>query len=122
MLRTLNTAASGMAAQQINLDTIANNLANTNTTGFKAQRAQFQDLMYQTYRISGATNGNNQLQPTSLQVGMGTRFAATGTDLSQGPSTASNNPLQLAINGSGYFQITQPDGTLAYKRDGSFQV
>lgn len=122
MLRTLNTAASGMAAQQINLDTIANNLANTNTTGYKAQRAQFQDLMYQTYRISGAQNGNAQLQPQSLQVGMGTKFSATGTDLTQGPSISSNNPLDLSINGAGFFQITQPDGTYAYTRDGSFQL
>src|ERR1700727_2618258 len=116
MMRTLNTAASGMTAQQINLDTIANNLSNVNTTGYKSERAQFQDLMYQTYRISGATNGNAQLQPTSLQVGMGTKSAATGTDLTQGPSTSSNNPLNLVINGSGFFQVTQPDGSLAYTR------
>jgi flagellar basal-body rod protein FlgG len=122
MMRTLNTAATGMSAQQTNLDTIANNLSNVNTTGYKSQRAEFQDLMYQTYRISGATNGNAQLQPTSLQVGMGTRFSATGTDLSQGPSTSSNNPLDLAINGSGFFKITQADGSFAYTRDGSFQT
>ena len=111
-----------MAAQQINLDTIANNLSNVNTTGYKSQRAEFQDLMYQTYRISGANNGNALLQPSSLQVGMGTKFGATGVDLSQGPSTISNNALDVAINGSGFFKIQQPDGTFAYTRDGSFQT
>ena len=111
-----------MSAQQTNLDTIANNLSNVNTTGFKSQRAEFQDLMYQTYRISGAPTGNAQLQPTSLQVGMGSRFSGTGTDLTQGPSTASSNPLDLSINGSGYFKVDRPDGTVGYTRDGSFKI
>jgi flagellar basal-body rod protein FlgG len=122
MMRTLNTAATGMYAQQTNLDTIANNLSNVNTNGFKSQRAEFQDLMYQTTKVAGANNGNSQIQPISLQVGMGTRFSATGTDLAQGPSQATNNPLDLAINGSGYFQVERPDGTLAYTRDGSFRA
>ena len=121
MIRSLNTAATGMVAQQYNLDVIANNLANVNTNGFKQQRAEFQDLMYQTFRASGATVGGSTKTPESSQVGLGVRFIGNATNQSQGPLQASGNPLDVAINGEGYFAVERPDGTVAYTRDGSFK-
>ena len=111
-----------MVAQQFNLDTIANNLANVNTTAFKQQRAQFQDLVYQTFRASGASGGGTANTPQAAQVGLGSRFAATSTNFSMGTMQPSGDPLHMAINGDGFFQITMPDGTAAYTRDGSFAV
>ncbi|MGV3614632.1 MAG: flagellar basal-body rod protein FlgG [Fimbriimonas sp.] len=121
MMRALNTSSTGMVAQQNNLDTIANNLANVNTTGFKQQRAEFQDLMYQTYRTSGATTGANSRQPVALQIGLGTQFTSTGTNFSQGPLQTTGNPLDLAVQGDGFFRVLKPDGTVAYTRDGTFK-
>jgi flagellar basal-body rod protein FlgG len=109
-----------MVAQQLNLDTISNNLANVNTTGFKTERAEFQDLIYQTFRASGSSTGGTQVQPISLQVGLGTRFSGTGVDFSEGPVQSTNNPLNLMIQGAGFFSVLRPDGTTAYTRDGSF--
>ena len=120
MMRSLNTAGTGMVAQQLNLDTISNNLANVNTTGFKAQTAEFQDLIYQTYRLSGASAGASAAQPASMQVGLGTMFASTSSDFSSGPLQSTNNPLDLAITGSGFFKVELPNGSNAYTRDGSF--
>ena len=120
MMRSLNTAGTGMVAQQLNLDTISNNLANVNTTGFKAQTAEFQDLIYQTYRLSGASAGANASQPVSMQVGLGTMFSSTATDFSNGPLQSTNNPLNLAITGEGFFKVQLPNGSEAYTRDGSF--
>ncbi|HVT11878.1 MAG TPA: flagellar basal-body rod protein FlgG [Fimbriimonadaceae bacterium] len=114
MMRALTTAGTGMIAQQINLDTISNNLANVNTTGYKHERAEFQDLIYQTFR--GASNNSG-----AIQVGLGSALSATGTDFSQGAPQNTGNPLDLMINGNGFFQVQKPDGTLAYTRDGSFK-
>jgi flagellar basal-body rod protein FlgG len=121
MMRSLNTAATGMVAQQYNLDVIANNLANVNTTAFKQQRAEFQDLMYQNLRASGAATGDNTSQPAAQQVGLGSRFAASTSNFSPGPPQATGNPLDLAVSGNGFFQVLRPDGTIGYTRDGSFK-
>jgi len=121
MMRALNTAGTGMVAQQMNLDIIANNLANVNTTAFKAQRAEFQDLMYQTFRASGATSGGDAVAPSSGQIGLGSRFSASSTSFAAGSLQASGSPLDMAINGDGFFQIQMPDGRIAYTRDGSFK-
>ncbi len=110
-----------MVAQQYNMDVIANNLANVNTSGFKQQRAEFQDLMYQTFRASGATTGSNSNLPQAAQIGLGARFAASAPNFSQGPLSNTGNALDVAINGSGFFQVEQPDGSTAYTRDGSFK-
>ena len=108
-----------MVAQQMNLDTIANNLANVNTTGFKSQTAQFQDLIYQNFRVSGAANSSVS-QPTAMQVGLGTEFSSTSSNFASGPLQATNRPLDLAIAGQGFFGVEMPNGTTAYTRDGSF--
>lgn len=121
MLRALWTAGTGMVAQQANLDTISNNLANVNTTGFKKGRAEFQDLMYQTIRQAGAATGPDTQLPTGIQVGHGVRQVATQKLYGQGNFQSTGNDYDLAIEGEGFFQITMPDGTLAYTRDGSFK-
>ena len=122
MMRALNTAATGMVAQQYNLDTIANNLANVNTTAFKQQRAEFQDLVYQTFRASGANSGGSARTPQAAQIGLGSRFAATSTSFSMGTIESSGEPMHMAISGQGFFQIAMPDGSTAYTRDGSFNI
>jgi flagellar basal-body rod protein FlgG len=109
-----------MIAQQMNLDVIANNLSNVNTTAFKGQTAQFQDMMYQTYRLSGAATSSSTNTPGATQVGLGSAFTANTSDLTPGAVQQTNSPLDLAINGNGYFQVQRPDG-IAYTRDGSFQ-
>lgn len=121
MMRSLNTAGTGMVAQQYNLDVIANNLANVNTTSFKQQRAEFQDLMYQTFKASGVTTGNTTVNPTSLQVGLGAAFSSNAINFGAGPLQATGNALDAAINGEGFFQVQKADGTIAYTRDGSFK-
>ena len=121
MMRSLNTAGTGMVAQQYNLDVIANNLANINTTSFKQQRAEFQDLMYQTFRASGVSTGDTSVNPNALQVGLGSAFSANAINFGAGPLQATGNPLDVAINGEGFFQIQKPDGQTAYTRDGSFK-
>ena len=121
MMRATWTAASGMNAQQSNMDVISNNLANVNTTGHKKNRAEFQDLMYQTIRQAGADSGPDTQLPTGLQMGHGVRMVATNTIHTQGSFQSTGNPLDVAIEGEGFFQITLPDGTIAYTRDGSFK-
>jgi flagellar basal-body rod protein FlgG len=121
MNRSLNTAGTGMVAQQYNLDVISNNLANINTTSFKQQRAEFQDLMYQTFKASGVTTGNSTVNPVSLQVGLGSAFSANAINFGAGPLQATGNPLDVAINGEGFFQVQRQDGQIAYTRDGSFK-
>lgn len=111
-----------MIAQQYNLDTIANNLANVNTTGFKNQRAEFQDLMYQTLKASGTSTSNASRQPNSVQVGLGARFSGHAMNFGQGALQQTGNPLDIAISGVGFFQVELPDGRTAYTRDGSFRV
>jgi len=109
-----------MVAQQYNLDVISNNLANVNTNAFKQQRAEFQDLMYQTFRAAGATNAGVQL-PHAVQIGLGSRFSASSTSFRPGSLQATENPLDVAIIGDGFFALQRPDGTTAYTRDGSFK-
>jgi flagellar basal-body rod protein FlgG len=118
----MQTAATGMNAQQLNVDTIANNLANVNTPGFKKSRIDFQDLLYQTITPAGADSQGDAKTPTELQVGCGTRPVATSKMFTQGNVTQTGNPLDLAIEGDGFFQIRMPDGTLAYTRDGAFKM
>ena len=122
MMRALWTAGTGMRAQQSNLDVISNNLANVNTTGFKKQRAEFEDLMYQTERQPCMTSsGNNNMLPTGVQLGHGVRLTATARDFSQGNFQSTSNAMDMVIEGDGFFQITMPDGTLAYTRNGAFK-
>jgi flagellar basal-body rod protein FlgG len=121
MTRSLNTAGTGMVAQQFNLDTIANNLANVNTTSFKQQRAEFSDLFYQTFKASGANSGGTARQPITLQIGLGSKYTASSTNFASGPLQATGNPLDIAINGDGFFQIEMPNGRFGYTRDGSLK-
>ncbi|MDA0748481.1 MAG: flagellar basal-body rod protein FlgG [bacterium] len=127
MSRALRTSATGMVAQQLNIDNISNNLSNVNTTGFKKSKAEFQDLLYQTIRTAGTSAAQGALVPVEIQIGYGTRVVATQRIFEQGQVTATNNTLDLAvenegINGDGFFQITLPDGTVAYTRDGAFKL
>src|ERR1700693_1422386 len=122
MIRALYSAASGMSAQQTNVDTIANNLANANTAGFKARRTQFQDLMYQIVVQPGAAAGAQTVVPTGLQVGLGTRPSSNEIIMTQGAFTQTNNPLDVVIQGNGFFQVRLPNGELSYTRSGSFHL
>ena len=122
MMRALWSAASGMRAQQTNLDVTSNNLANVNTTGFKKFRAEFQDLHYQTLKVAGSPTGVGFAAPEGIQVGMGTRVAATQRFFSQGDFMHTDHPYDLTIEGNGFFRIALPDNTFAYTRDGSFKI
>ena len=113
---------TGLDAQQMRMNVISNNLANVNTTGFKNDRAVFQDLLYQNVRQAGGQTTANTQSPTGLMVGTGVKVMATEKIHTQGNMINTNNSLDMAIQGSGFFQITQPDGTLAYTRDGSFKL
>ena len=122
MIRALYSAASGMAAQELNVENISHNLANANTTGYKMRRAQFQDLLYQTVMQPGASAGQQTVVPTGLQVGLGTRAASNEIIFTQGSFTPTENPLDLVIQGQGFFQVRKPDGELAYTRAGAFHL
>ena len=122
MIRALYSAASGMNAQQTNVDNIAHNLANANTVGYKMRRAQFQDLLYQTMVQPGAAAGSQTVIPSGLQLGLGTRVAANEVSFSQGSFSSTENPLDLVIQGKGFFQVRRPTGELAYTRAGQFQL
>ena len=122
MIRALYSAASGMKAQELNLDNIANNLANANTVGYKSRRAQFQDLMYQSVVAPGTAAGQQSVIPTGLQLGLGTHAASNEIVFTEGSFTETDNPLDLTIQGNGFFQVLQPSGTLAYTRSGQFQL
>jgi len=122
MNRALRTAATGMAAQQLNVDLISNNLANVNTTGFKKSRPEFQDLMYQTIKAGGSSEDGRVQEPAEIQVGNGVLPAAVVKNFGQGDIQPTNNPLDIAIQGDGFFQVQRPDGTIAYTRDGSLKV
>jgi flagellar basal-body rod protein FlgG len=115
-------AKTGLDAQQVRLGTISNNLANVNTTGFKRDRAVFQDLIYQIVRQPGAQSSQDSLLPTGLALGTGVRTVATEKLFAQGNLTQTGNSLDMAIQGRGFFQVVTPDGTLAYTRDGSIQL
>lgn len=122
MMRALWSAASGMKGQQTNMDVISNNIANVNTYGGKKVRAEFQDLVYQTIRDAGAQSGEDSQYPTGMQIGLGTRVAATSRVFTQGSLQTTDNTTDVAIQGEGFFRITLPDGTTAYTRDGSFKL
>ena len=122
MIRSLWIAKTGMEGQQTKLDTIANNLANVGTNGFKRGGVVFEDLMYQNLRQTGAAAAEQGVLPTGLQVGLGTRVAAATRNFGQGTLQQSSSDLDLAVKGKGFFQITMPDGSTGYTRDGSFQV
>jgi flagellar basal-body rod protein FlgG len=120
MIRALWTAASGMQAQQLNIDVISNNLANVNTTGFKKSRADFQDVMYQSVKTTGSPS-TSSTQTAGIEVGLGTTPAAVTKVFTAGNITQSGNELDMAIEGDGFFQIQMPDGTTTYTRSGSFK-
>lgn len=120
MLKALNTAASGMQAQSTSLDTIANNIANVSTTGFKKSRAEFEDLLYQTIKEPGAPQTKNNPHPTGVQVGLGVKTAATQKLFEEGHPQMTRNPLDVAISGKGFFPIQMPTGEVGYTRDGTF--
>ncbi len=120
MLRSLFTAATGMEAQALRIDVIANNLANVNTTGFKSSRAEFQDLLYQSLRSAGSPSSSNTEVPTGIEIGLGTRPVSTHKIFTQGDFMLTGNELDIAIEGDGFFQILQPNGDTAYSRAGAF--
>jgi flagellar basal-body rod protein FlgG len=122
MMRALWTAGSGMLAQQFNIDTISNNLSNVNTSGFKKMRPDFEDLLYQTIREPGSYTHQEVQLPTGLQVGHGVRPVATTKIFTQGDFQQTENPLDLVIEGNGFFQIQMPDGTINYTRNGAFKL
>ncbi len=122
MNRIMHAAASGMAAQQLNVDTISNNLANVNTPGYKKSRVEFQDLLYQTVRPAGSSTIGRAETPTELQVGCGTRPMGVTKMFSQGDISETGNPLDVAIQGDGFFQIQMPDGTTSFTRAGAFKI
>lgn len=122
-MRSLDIAATGLAAQQTNVDTISHNLANMTTTAYKAERPEFQDLLYQDLRRAG-TNSTDQgtILPVGLQLGLGVRTGAIARDTGQGTLKSTENPLDIAIQGKGFLQVELPDGTTAYTRDGSLKL
>jgi flagellar basal-body rod protein FlgG len=122
MMRALWAAATGMIAQELNVDTIANNLANVNTAGYKKQRVDFEDLLYETLRLAGSPSSDGVQLPTGIQVGLGTRAAATSKMFDQGTFQETGNPLDLVIEGQGFFQISLPNGSTAYTRAGDFKL
>jgi flagellar basal-body rod protein FlgG len=122
MIQSLYSGATGMEAQQLNLDTIANNLANANTNGFKKSQIQFEDMLYTTSRAAGADAGGGTVVPTGTQVGNGSRVVATNKIFTQGQLNQTGQNWDMAISGDGFLQVQQPDGTYAYTRDGSLKV
>ncbi|MBM5460640.1 flagellar basal-body rod protein FlgG [Pseudomonas sp. P66] len=122
MLPALWVSKTGLSAQDMNLTTISNNLANVSTTGFKRDRAEFQDLLYQTRRQAGAQSTQDSELPSGLQLGTGVRIVGTQKSFNAGSLQTTENPLDMAVDGRGFFQILQPDGTLSYTRDGTFHL
>ncbi len=122
MVRSLWTAATGMNGQQTNIDTIANNLSNVNTTGFKKQRAEFEDLLYQTIKTAGTPATEDTITPVGVQMGHGVKVAATLRMFDQGSLQNTGNISDLAVQGEGFFRVLQYDGTYAYTRDGAFKI
>ncbi|MCC7474642.1 MAG: flagellar basal-body rod protein FlgG [Pirellulales bacterium] len=121
-VQTLYTAATGMQALETKLDVIANNMANINTTGFKKDRANFEDVFYRQYRLPGAQDADGTRTATGVEVGLGTRVSSTQSDFRQGAFETTNNPFDLAIEGRGFFQVQNPDGNPFYTRAGNFNV
>ncbi len=121
MIKALNTAATGLEAQQENMEVISNNLANVGTNGFKKSRAEFEDLMYQTVKEPGQASGMNSVSPTGVQTGLGVKTAAIQKDFSYGNAIVTKQPFDLQIEGAGFFQVQTPDGQVAFTRDGAFK-
>ncbi len=122
MIRSLYSAATGMLAQQLQIDTISNNIANVNTVGYKKQRAEFADLMYQTMQYAGTSTSATTISPTGMEVGLGVRPTSIQKIFSQGNFKETSGSLDIAITGDGFFQIELPDGTTGYTRNGSFKL
>jgi flagellar basal-body rod protein FlgG len=122
MVRSLWTAASGMIGQQANMDTISNNLSNVNTSGYKKQRADFQDLIYQTVQVAGTPATEDTVVPVPIQMGHGVKLSSTQREFTQGSLQNTENVSDMAIQGDGFFRIQNYDGTYAYTRDGSFKI
>jgi flagellar basal-body rod protein FlgG len=118
----LYAAASGMEAQQVNLNTISNNIANVNTTGFKKSKVEFQDLFYQTTRAAGTESGAGNVLPTAVELGNGSQVASTAKVFTQGQLSQTSEKLDMAVQGEGFFEVERPDGTSAFTRDGSFKI
>lgn len=122
-MKALSTAATGMLAQQLNVEVISNNIANMNTTGYKRQRAEFQDLLYQNIeRVGAATSDAGTVAPSGIQVGVGVKAGGVYRVTGQGSLTETGNPYDVAISGRGFFRVQMPDGTDSYTRAGSFQI
>ncbi|QDU57447.1 flagellar basal-body rod protein FlgG [Aeoliella mucimassa] len=121
-VQTLYTAATGMEALETKLDVIANNMANINTTGFKKDRANFEDLFYRQIRVPGSENSDGSITPTGIEVGLGVRVASTQSDHDQGAFETTENALDFAIEGSGFFQVAHPSGQTVYTRAGNFGI
>jgi flagellar basal-body rod protein FlgG len=122
MITSLFTAATGMEAQKLNIDVVANNLANVNTAGFKRSRADFQDLLYQDVKEPGAASAEGLQIPSGIQVGLGVRTVAVQKIFEQGDFASTGNPLDIVIEGDGFFQVPKPDGEMAYTRSGAFKL
>lgn len=122
MINSLWISKTGMEAQQMQLDVISNNLANVSTNGFKKSHAVFEDLMYQNLRQVGSNTSEQSTLPTGLQVGLGVRTVATSRNFTQGNLQQTSNNMDVAVQGNGFFQLTMPDGTIGYTRDGAFQI
>ncbi len=122
MIRALYTAASGMSAQQSNIDNVAHNLANANTAGFKKSRVEFEDLVYDQARVPGAPTSTTGESPVGIEIGLGTRVVGTARDFGRGNLRATNAPLDLAIEGDGFFQVQLPSGETGYTRTGTFHM
>ena len=122
MIRALYTAASGMTAQQANIDNVAHNLANVNTAGFKKSRVEFEDLVYEQVQAPGSPTSTEAEAPVGLEVGLGTRVTATARNFSAGNLRSTSSPLDLAIQGQGFFQVTMPGGATGYTRAGAFHL
>src|SRR5689334_22694440 len=121
-VQTLYTAATGMEALETKLDVIANNMANINTTGFKKDRANFEDVFYRQYRLPGALDADGTRTATGVEVGLGTRVSSTQTNYKQGSFETTNNPLDCAIEGDGFFRVVNPNGGFFYTRAGNFNL
>ena len=122
MIRSMYSAATGMEAQQLYMDIISNNLANVNTTSYKRSRLEFQDLMYQTLKEPGIKNSEGEMAPTGIEVGLGVKTGATQRIFEQGSLNQTSNDMDVAIEGEGFYQVSMPDGTIGYTRDGSFKL
>ena len=122
MMRSLFIAATGMEAQKLNIEVISNNLANANTPGFKKSRADFQELMYQEIKTPGAASGDGAQLPSGIQIGLGVKPAAVQKIFEQGDFVQTGNPLDMTIEGGGFFQVVKPDGEIAYTRAGTFKL